>query len=100
MKRIFVIVRADLSNGAKTVQSIHAVHELIRKNGELLDDIYNTICYKVVNEKHLLDTSDKIARELSVNEYAWFREPIYNNETTAFAAFTDKKELFNGMTLA
>ena len=70
------------------------------KNQEVLKEVYNTICYKVADEKALIEVSNRIAEQLLSHEHAGFNEPDMNNEMTAFAAFTGCKELFQGLVLA
>ncbi|MCK9279303.1 MAG: hypothetical protein M0P71_01610 [Melioribacteraceae bacterium] len=100
MKKVFIITRKDLENGARIVQSVHSFHELARKNEEILNQVYNTICYKIEDELSLKEVSERIASNLNEKEYAWFRETDYNNQLTSFAVFTNKKELFKGLRLA
>jgi hypothetical protein len=70
------------------------------KNGEVLKEIYNTICYKVRDEHELIEVSKEIRKSLEEHEWASFNEPDMDNETTAFVVFTRNQDLFKGLRLA
>lgn len=78
---VYVMIRKDLPMPQKVVQSSHAVWELAKKHN--LDNHPSVVILEMKDEKHLLKESQKITQKGL--EGTSFREPLFNNETTAVA---------------
>lgn len=79
-KYVYVIVRNDLSNAQKAVQSSHAILETTRKFINKTDEHPSVIILIVKNERRLL----RLCSELEI-DHITFREPDIGNEMTAIA---------------
>ena len=89
---IYVIVRNDLSNAQKAVQSSHAVIESSRKFLPINAEHPSVIILIVKNQKKLI----KISEHMDL-EHVVFREPDIGNEMTAIASrpvMGDEREYF------
>jgi len=86
-RRLYVLVRKDLSESYQAVQAGHAVAEWL-----LCDQTWEneTLVYLGVdNEQDLVDWKEKL--NYKNIKYAEFREPDIGNELTAIAALADGK---------
>jgi hypothetical protein len=96
MKRLYVVVRDDLTKSQKTVQSIHAASEyLLKENGHGWSN-GTVVCLKVRNEFELNILTNKLKKE-NIN-YRTFFEPDLNNSLTAIALVSENK-MFDNLTL-
>ena len=93
-KRLYVLVRNDLTMSQRGVQAGHAVAEYLMK--ETQHDWKNgTLIYLgVKGEQELVEWMNKL--ELENIPYRLFREPDRNNEITAFACICSNG-IFKGL---
>jgi peptidyl-tRNA hydrolase len=89
MKRMYVIVREDLTKSQKTVQCIHAVSELLIKGRYNGWDNGKVVCLKVRNEFEL----NLIIKKLESDglDFETFAEPDLNNSKTSIALISENK---------
>ena len=93
-KRLYIIVRKDLSESYRAVQAGHAVAEWILHDQSWKNE---TLIYLgVENEKDLLRWVDKL--NFKNIKYIGFNEPDINNELTAIATVCNDK-IFNKLNL-
>ena len=96
MKRLYVIVRDDLTKSQKTVQSIHAASEyLLKENGHGWSN-GTVVCLKVRNEFELNILTNKL--KIKKISYQTFLEPDLNNSLTAIALVSEKR-MFDDLSL-
>lgn len=89
MKRMYVIVREDLTKSQKTVQCIHAVSELLIKGRYNGWNNGKVVCLKVRNEFELNLIINKLI--LDRIEFETFEEPDLNHSKTSIALITENK---------
>ncbi len=87
MKKLYVLVRADLTPEQKAVQAGHAVAEYLIKNPTTEWDNGTLVYLSVKNEFELGKWAFKM-EDYSV-KYARFIEPDIGDQTTAIAAISD-----------
>jgi peptidyl-tRNA hydrolase len=89
MKRMYVIVREDLTKSQKTVQCIHAVSELLLKGKSNNWNNGKVVCLKVRNEFEL----NLIANRLNLDGigFEFFKEPDLNSSLTSIALISENK---------
>jgi len=102
MRKLFVVVREDLTPGQQAVQGMHALHEYIFENPRKAADwrtTSSTLALLVVADEKALGVlyEKAIDRDVSV---APFREPDRNNELTAIALGPEAKKITQGLRLA
>jgi hypothetical protein len=90
MKKLYVLVRKDLSKSQQAIQGGHAVAEyLLRGRSSSWDN--GTLIYLAMHDEEDLRSWGEIFDIMG----AWcvpFREPDRNNELTAIAVLLDKDE--------
>jgi len=87
MKKLYVIVRNDLSRSQKTVQAVHAAAEYLLYDDTLGWDNGTVVCLKAKNEVHLNILEERIYdMGLSCKS---FLEPDIGNQKTALALVGD-----------
>ena len=96
-KKLYILIREDLSNAQQAVQAGHAVAEYLLKGPETTWDNGTLIYLGVPNKEHLEKWQYKLdARNMS---YVTFKEPDIGNEVTALAIITNT-EIFKSLPLA
>jgi peptidyl-tRNA hydrolase len=100
MKKLYIIVRADLEPGMQLAQACHATRQFAAEHPELdrtwFETSNNLVALQVANEQALLDLIER-ANGLPV---APFREPDLGNEVTAVAMGSSASPLLGQMPLA
>ena len=89
-KKLFILVREDLSKSQQAVQAGHAVAEYLLRGPATFWSNGTLVYLGVKNEQELLYWGNKL------NNFVGFREPDRGNELTAVATEENK---FNGMRL-
>jgi peptidyl-tRNA hydrolase len=100
--KLFLITRADLSDGQQAVQAAHAMREFAEHHPEVERTWYresNTLAFLVVPDEPALGVLLKKARRRDVPA-AVFREPDRNNEMTAIALGSAARSLVSNLPLA
>ncbi len=99
--KLFLVVRRDLSPGARAAQLCHALREFADKYPEDDKTWYetsNTLVLLETDETHLLDLAES-AKYKGV-PVAVFKEPDLGDITTAIALGWAGKSLVRGLSLA
>ena len=94
MKKLYILVRKDLSISYRSVQAGHAVAEWLLQHGQLKEWENNTLIYlDVENEQELNLWTQRLDRR----DIQWtgFREPDIGFQMTAIACLTDSKIFSN-----
>lgn len=87
MKRLYVLVRKDLSESYRAVQAGHAVAEWLLHNQSWQNEV---LIYLGVRDEFSLDRwADKLDRKGI--RWIGFREPDIGNQLTAIASVSDGK---------
>ena len=99
-KKLYVLVRKDLSRSQQAVQAGHAVAEYLKQhpNTEWQN---GTLVYLVVyNERHLADMAKQLLGEgYAAKDIVGFHEPDRDNEMTAFAVLGNGTPMFQDLPL-
>jgi len=101
--KLYIIVRADLSPGARAAQACHASNAFLFAHPEAARswsrDSNNLVCLEIADEAALLALADKAA-QLSI-PYTLFHEPDFDNQATAVAMMSPQaKRLTSTLRLA
>lgn len=97
MKKLYILIRKDLSNSYRTVQAGHAVAEWMLQHSQLPETQEwgnGTLIYlDVEDEKELELWTQRLDRR----DIKWvgFREPDIGNQLTTIACLTDSKIFSN-----
>ncbi|MDB4330159.1 hypothetical protein N9948_00330 [bacterium] len=91
VKKLFVVVRNDLTRSQKTVQAVHAAAEYLQKEKTDWDNGI-VVCLKVSDEKELVKLKEKIQEE--DRTIKCFYEPDLDNTLTAIAKVCYKDSEF------
>lgn len=95
MKKLYVLIRKDLSFSYRSVQAGHAVAEWLLQHGQINKEWENgTLIYlDVENEQELILWTERLDRR----DMKWtgFREPDIGDQMTAIACLTDSKVFSN-----
>lgn len=96
MQKLFVLVRSDLKGSSPAVQAGHAVAQWMLEHPRTWEN--ETLVYlNVGSMQDLQRWIDKIYyKDL---DFATFKEPDLDNEVTAVACLTDKRNIFNNLPL-
>lgn len=91
MKKLYVLIRKDLSPSYRAVQAGHALAEfMLKQPGQAQEWGNHTLIYlEIENEEELAYWGQKLTQR----EIAWegFREPDIGNQLTAIACYSDGK---------
>lgn len=82
-KKMYVLVRKDLSKSQQAVQSGHAIASYLINNPKTKWNNGTLVYLQVHNEEELLRWVDKINSDIAL-----FREPDIGNEATALATLS------------
>lgn len=100
MKKLYVIVRADLPPGAQLAQSCHVVSAFAVAHPELHRAWHtggqNLVCLQVPDRRAL----EYLGNEICPAAYAAFSEPDYGGELTALAMSDDAARWLSSLPLA
>lgn len=92
MKKLYVIVRKDLSFSQQIVQGGHAIAQYLLDNPDTKWDNGTLVMLRANSQLHLVKTIDRLeAHGLKVSQ---FREPDIGNQLTAIAAVSVAEEPF------
>lgn len=92
-KRLYVLIRKDLSRSQQAVQAGHAVAEYLLKRPSTQWDNGTLIYLSVCSEQELREWAEKLG-----DRCVWFLEPDIGNQMTALAVESDGEE-FDGLRL-
>lgn len=94
MKKLYVLIRKDLSPSYQAVQAGHAVAEWLLQHGQVTEWQNGTLIYLgIENEKELEHWSQKLDQKNM--KWTVFREPDIDNQMTAIACLHDGKVFSN-----
>jgi len=100
MKKLYIIVRADLPPGAQLAQSCHVVSAFAVAHPELHRawhaDGQNLVCLQVPDRRAL----ELLGSEISPQAFASFSEPDFGGELTALAMSDDAARRLSTLPLA
>lgn len=89
-KRLYILIRNDLSNAQKAVQAGHAIAQWMIEHHSKKEWNNNTLIYLTIpNEQDLTDWFE-IAKMKQL-QCSCFREPDMNDQMTAIAILADEK---------
>jgi len=102
MKRLYLVVRSDLSPGQQAVQACHALREFVEHypdtDRKWFDESNTLVLLEASDEKALLKLLKKaVRRRISCVE---FREPDFDNAVTALAIAPSGHHLCKRLQLA
>lgn len=86
-RKLYVVVRGDISPGYQMAQAIHAAVEAAVASPEKASTFPVVVCLEARDEEHLLCLAPLNA--------VIFREPDLGDEATAFALWCDGSEFFD-----
>jgi len=90
MKKLYVLVRKDLSKSQQAIQAGHAVAEYLLR-GRLSSWDNGTLVYLAAENEKDLKSWGELFHIMSV-DCVGFNEPDKNNELTAIAVLLDEEE--------
>lgn len=91
--KLYIISRADLNPGARSVQGKHALIEFVFQHPEIMKRWYegsNYLCFlEAPDEKYLVELIKQASSERI--EYSFFREPDLDNSLTSICLAPGEK---------
>jgi len=92
--KIHVVIRKDLDFGPQLAQAVHVAMKLERNRPEEAEylDTENVVVLHAQDEPHLQEVLDKLEATPTATVQA-FREPDYDNQLTAVAAWRGGRQL-------
>lgn len=89
MKKLYVVVRKDLSKSQQAVQGGHALAEYILQNKDTGWDNGTLVYLGIRNEREIIRLTSKLSYDRI--DHILFREPDRDDEITAFACLGNNK---------
>lgn len=96
MKKLYVLIRKDLSHAQRAVQGGHAIAQFLLDNPSTEWDNGTLVFLGVSSEKHLYNWKEKLYNQGI--EYSEFREPDIGDQLTALASVSNP-EPFRSLSL-
>ena len=94
MKKLYILIRKDLSFSQQAVQAGHAVAQFMLEHGQVSEWKNHTLIYLgVEDERSLTHWTEKM--NMKNLQWTCFREPDIGDQMTAIACYTDSRIFSN-----